>query len=356
MLYHFSEETLKRNNDFATANSELKGRLPFADGDTRLLEDFEFDSDRQLSRLVHFNTQVNLENADKLIIPVPKINAENAFSRYQHATSLPQYHSSYHLSGERLRPMIHLNFVYGNINSILNNLHNMRKLLVFIFLMYSSHLSAQFEKINRKKVQDKISDSTSLFYYPRLVERLNNNDTTLSGEEYRLLYYGFALQKEYSGYADHRKKEMVESINGGDYQKAIELANETLKEIPVSLSANYYKGYAMFKQDSSNYSYTLFRNKYYQLRKAIISSGDGFKCETAFKTIFVADEYDVMYNYFEIPKHFSQSLVYPCDRFKIEPSQYYKNDEIYFDTSDSFQSFQKTMEPIGKPGKKNKKK
>ena len=60
---------------------------------------------------------------------------------------------------------------------------------------------------------------------------------------------------------------------------------------------------------------------------AIISTGDGQKCETGFHVISVSHEYALL-NIFQL-EHKSQSLVGNCDYFSFEKDKY-KLEGIYF--------------------------
>ncbi|HEY2721844.1 MAG TPA: DUF4919 domain-containing protein, partial [Chitinophagaceae bacterium] len=78
------------------------------------------------------------------------------------------------------------------------------------------------------------------------------------------------------------------------------------------------------------------------LLNAILSSGNGLECKTAFKTIFVADEYEIIYNAFDVVKFSGQSLQEPCDVLHINPTDKFNHDDIYFDTSETLNAFGKS--------------
>ena len=92
------------------------------------------------------------------------------------------------------------------------------------FIINSVIAQNTFEPIDRKVVEATVSDSTSANFYPKLLSRFNQFDTTLSGNDYRLLYYGFAFQNDYNGYFDHKKKEVIKLLNE---KKFIEAAFES---------------------------------------------------------------------------------------------------------------------------------
>jgi hypothetical protein len=101
----------------------------------------------------------------------------------------------------------------------------------------------------------------------------------------------------------------------------------------VSLDANNEMGYALFKLGKPESEWKQYQKHYRMIRGIIAYSGNGLSAETAFKVIFISDEYKMMYSYFEIPEISSQSLIAGCDYFKVTPSEYYQKEEIYFDIS-----------------------
>src|SRR5215213_7342118 len=106
--------------------------------------------------------------------------------------------------------------------------------LIFFFNAFTI-LAQDFKKVDREIIKKEVTDPASSFYYSKLLERFNSFDSLLTDEEYRHLYYGFVFQKQYSGYPDQKKKEIIEKINDKNYKKAISFCDDVLKEIPVSL-------------------------------------------------------------------------------------------------------------------------
>jgi hypothetical protein len=92
-------------------------------------------------------------------------------------------------------------------------------------------------------------------------------------------------------------------------------------------------GYALFKLKKPESEWSKYQKRYRAIRKVIVYSGNGLTSETAFKVIYVSDEYDILYDYFEIPKIQRQILEGSCDKFDITPSDYYKVKVVYFDIS-----------------------
>ncbi len=216
------------------------------------------------------------------------------------------------------------------------------QLLPLILPLCASQAQAQhtFQRVEREQVKRAVTDPSQPSYYPKLLARFTAFDTTLTQTDYRNLYYGFVFQPAYQGYMDHQKAAVRKQLAAHNYVRAATICDSVLATIPISLNANYLKGYALYANDKTSPQFRQYLNRYRGLRDAILSSGNGLSCETAFKTIFVDDEYEIMYQYLEVESHESQALVQTCDRFSIKPSKYFQASSLYFDTSETLLSLQ----------------
>lgn len=195
--------------------------------------------------------------------------------------------------------------------------------------------SIPFRTVNRDSVKAAISDSSKPTYYARLLKRMNDFDTTLTIEDYRLIYYGYVFDSNYSAYGGTQRPEIRKLLDDKKYLAALNLSDSVLNTMPVSLSANIMKLVVLYTMSPDERTeFDKWKQRYLGLRDAVLSSGNGLSCETAFKTIFVPDEYDLLYNYFEIEES-SQALVGNCDMFTVKSAKYYNAKEIYFDTSET---------------------
>ncbi|NDW12701.1 DUF4919 domain-containing protein [Bacteroides sp. 214] len=209
------------------------------------------------------------------------------------------------------------------------------------FATAQNELSVDYGEI-KKTVENKESE----YFYPKLLQRFNNFDESLTLEEYALIYYGFSFQDDYiKNQPDERI--LSEIMKDEDYNKLIVECENILKRNPVSLKANDCMGYALFKLNKPESEWKKYQNRFRGLRKAIVYSGNGLSCETSFKVIYVSDEYSVLYDYFEISEIYSQALTEDfCDKFEIKPSNYYQVKEVYFDISRKLIRQQELMDSL----------
>ncbi|MGV8947580.1 MAG: DUF4919 domain-containing protein [Lutibacter sp.] len=225
----------------------------------------------------------------------------------------------------------------------------MRQFLTFAFLMIvlcnvnSQQLPPQ--KPNYDLINREIQDSSSNFYYPKLMSRLLAFDTTLSKGDYRHLYYGYIFQKEYQPYWTSPDEENLvkfyrsKKVSEKDYDLIIKLASHSISEFPFDLRQINYMGYIYhLKGDEEMAKRVIYR--FHGILDAIMSSGDGKTCETGFHVISVSHEY-VMLNMFQFQMK-QQALIGDCDYMDLVKNE--RNiDGIYFNIK---QLFDKNLENI----------
>ena len=102
--------------------------------------------------------------------------------------------------------------------------------LFFLLLLTFLHgQKMEFKAPDYVEIQKNIEDKNSEFYYPKLLKRLKQNDTLLTSNQYRHLYFGYTFQKEYQPYKTGKKSEEVakyyrgEGISQKDLSKGIQL-------------------------------------------------------------------------------------------------------------------------------------
>ena len=178
------------------------------------------------------------------------------------------------------------------------------KKFVFVFLLIVGGLtvSAQppFKAPNYKSIRKNIENSSSDFYYPKLMGRYQNGDSTLTREERRHLYFGYVFHPNYvpldtSSYNKSLMETLSqkESFTTVDYNRLIDDADALLREDPFNLRALNTKLIVYAQQDNvPEYKKAIQQRKV--VLDAIVSSGDGLTKKTAYHVIKVAHEYDFL--------------------------------------------------------------
>ena len=174
-------------------------------------------------------------------------------------------------------------------------------LIISLFLLCASSLVAQeVEAPDYKAIRTAILNQKGPNYYPSLMRRYMANDTTLTLEQVRNLYYGFALQEDFVPYQSPKKelydirRTLTQHKGSARYcPEAIRISQSVLDDNPFDLLAISTMSVA-YLQLSDSASYRLWNDKQTSLLDAIVSSGDGESPETAIHVINIEHEYEVL--------------------------------------------------------------
>jgi hypothetical protein len=219
-------------------------------------------------------------------------------------------------------------------------------LLAVFFIGINAFAQENIYKIpDYQAIEKAIQDKNSTYYYPKLMERLVSNDTLLTHDEYRHLYFGYVFQPKYNAFwrsPDEKKLNEYygkEKLETKDYDEITKLINHSLTDFPFDLKQLNFLGYIYhLKGDDVLAQKTSI--KFQSIINAILSSGDGKQCETGFHVILVEHEY-ILLNVFELQTN-GQSLVGNCDYLKFEKGKY-KVDGIFFNIQKMLENETKSL-------------
>jgi hypothetical protein len=199
------------------------------------------------------------------------------------------------------------------------------KTLLFSFAFYfiatiSYSQEVTFKKPDYELIRKTIADTSSNFYYPKLMHRFKSNDTLLTNEECTYLYLGYTFQKDYTPDQDNPYEKKLlkyyqsENINKKDYDEIIELASKSISQFPFDLRQLNFLGYIYhLKGDEEKAQPTTW--SFQKIISAIMATGDGKSCETAMHVIEVGHEY-VLLNMFQFQFQ-GQSYGDGCDKLNV---------------------------------------
>lgn len=177
----------------------------------------------------------------------------------------------------------------------------MKKLLIALFVTLIPMISfSQNYTPNFKKIKKEVNKKKSELYYPKLVERFEAVDTTMTMEQLQHLYYGTATRSDYNPYKFDDKSELIkifqkEIKDAKDWQRALDIVNAKLKDNPTSLRYYIYKHLIcenLYGEDSQQANDVI--TQLMMLSSAVTSTGDGLSEKTAFYVIYVEDEYGIL--------------------------------------------------------------
>lgn len=155
------------------------------------------------------------------------------------------------------------------------------------------------EKPDLEQIRVATLDPRSDYYFPRLMEKYNRNDTTMTNDEYRHLYLGYMFQEDYDPYrtspyagvtdelrlkTTHTKEE-IDTV-----RKYTELA---LKDNPFDLRQMSFLVHVL-KERRKDMSAKIWEYRLEHLLGAIKSTGTGEDIENAWYVIYPMHEYDLL--------------------------------------------------------------
>ncbi|PZX95228.1 DUF4919 domain-containing protein [Flavobacterium aquariorum] len=203
-------------------------------------------------------------------------------------------------------------------------------LIITFTKTYAQEIS--FKVPDYELIKKNIQDKKSNYYYPKLLERMIANDTLLTNEDYRHLYFGYVFNPKYDAYFRSPDEEKLskyftsDSIYEKDYDEIIKLSEHSISLFPFDLRQMNYLGY-IYHLKGDDVAAKKMSNRFQSILEAILSSGNGEQCETGMHVISVSHEY-VFLNMFRLEST-SQSLVGNCDYLAFEKGKY-KIDGVYF--------------------------
>jgi hypothetical protein len=210
----------------------------------------------------------------------------------------------------------------------------MKRYLAINFLLLMALLSfGQTKRIDLDEIKSIVQTDA----YKKLFDRFLNNDTTLSLNEYRIIYYGHAFTQNYRPNSRHDSisvlNKYLNSRNPIDFKKVLNYTQQILREFPFNIEQIFINGIA-YNQLGQKDTSKLWFYKYDKLIKTIFSTGDGRSEKTAMIVTKITDEYSVINS---LRLHFKgQELITKgnkaYDRMKVDQNDL-GLDALYFDIS-----------------------
>lgn len=137
-----------------------------------------------------------------------------------------------------------------------------------------------------EKLKAEVTNPDSKYYYPRLFERYQQNETIMNLEDYRHLYLGAMFQEDFNPYrhgSNDRKIEQLyykENHTRAELDTIIAYAEEALTDDPFDLNQINYLIFAL-RQRGKNNRAAIWQYRLNHLLEAILSTGTGLTAEEA---------------------------------------------------------------------------
>lgn len=175
--------------------------------------------------------------------------------------------------------------------------------IVLLFTLGEAYPQANGDVTNQQpdyvSIKKEIANVTSNYYYPRLLERYEASDPSLTIVDYRYLYYGYIFQDKYDPNWESKEGRRIERYfkkvkkEERDYDKVIAVVNESLREFPFDLRSMRFLCYLYYEKGDEEMQQRV-SEKFLSVVGAIMSTGNGESCESAFHVISPRHEFSIL--------------------------------------------------------------
>lgn len=158
-----------------------------------------------------------------------------------------------------------------NFSAAMNRLSSLLLLMLFCGICAAQDFDYKrdFEKLLKQS-----KDKESKLYYPTLLKRFNDGDSTLTDYEVIALEIGFTDNENYKPYESLDRERSIKKLLGEEkYAEAIDSCNALLATYPVNFTAIEEMGFAYWKLNKDSIAF--YKEKCMKIVRAIKFSGDG---------------------------------------------------------------------------------
>ena len=145
-------------------------------------------------------------------------------------------------------------------------------------------------------------DPTSEYYYPKLLEEFQRNDTTMSNEAFQYFYYGTMFQEDYDPYREAPAPALLQELQPiyakstrtrAERTKMLDYAEIVLASNPIDLRQLTNRIY-VYEQNGKYDLAKIWQFKLNHLLLVIAASGNGSDPQNAFVVVYPQHEYDFL--------------------------------------------------------------
>ena len=155
------------------------------------------------------------------------------------------------------------------------------------------------EKPDLEEIREQSLDPSSKFYFPKLMKKYLLNDTIMTNEEYRYLYFGYMFQEDYDPYRKSVYSDMTDDLRQKrehtkeEKELIRKYAELSLQDNPFDLRQMSFLVHVL-KEMKKDMSAKIWEYRLEHLLGAIKSTGTGENAENAWYVIYPMHEYDMV--------------------------------------------------------------
>lgn len=210
-----------------------------------------------------------------------------------------------------------------------------------LFAQENTYTVPDYQEIERLT-----ADRGSAFFYPPLFKRYVANDTNLTLRDYRMLYFGYFFQDEYTPFFQTPEADSIKMLLGskdelatGDWKQIVRMGTANIDKNPFDLKGLNIVWVA-YRQTGDSATARIYFDKLKKLVQTILSTGDGMTETTAFHVLNVSHEYDIL-NILGYEYAGNQKLTdTKCDFLSLKSN----NEQVkglYFDVKQIFKGYER---------------
>ena len=208
--------------------------------------------------------------------------------------------------------------------------------LIFVIAVPGVAQKYEVKPVDFNEIKEATQDTKSKFFFPRLMKEFESNDTSMTAEEYRYLYYGYVFQEDYNPFRESRYSDMIESLY---YNKEFTRSEcDTIeKYAELSLDDNIFdlqqmEFFIFALKEKKKYARAAIRQfRLNQIIATILSSGKG-TAESPWVVTSVSHEYYILNKLgYVATEH--QTLPGCIDFIAVKPKNDKSPEGFYFDAS-----------------------
>lgn len=163
----------------------------------------------------------------------------------------------------------------------------------------SSKRQVTVERPDLEAIRVATLDPANPMYFPKLMQKFNRNDTTMTADEFRHLYLGYMFQEDYDPYRESPYSSVTDAYRNKTSHTKEEIdtirkyAELTLLDNPFDLRQMSFLVHVL-KERRKDMSAKIWEYRLEHLLGAIKSTGTGENEENAWFVIYPAHEYDMV--------------------------------------------------------------
>ena len=219
----------------------------------------------------------------------------------------------------------------------------MNRRLIFLIIMALAMVATmgaqsklKTRKVDFKHVKEVIENPDNIYYYPKLMRSFQSDDTTMTIEAYRNLYYGYTFQEDYNPCRESVYSNVVEQLYYKQPHSRAE-CDSIEKYARMSLDDNIFdmnqmKYFIFSLKEKKKYNRAALRQfRLDRLIATIMSSGKGTK-EEPWVVITPEHEYNIV-NFLGFVATNHEELGGGIEYITVEPVAGKSTKGFYFDVS-----------------------